>query len=216
LLWKPRRPRCWSRPARGEAASPTAGCVNVDASKSVNRNEEFDCRIDVDVNVVVKQARPSVSFSHLRVREYEVTLEDNPSVSSGTPLSLGWRYDPREKVSSLEYRIGAGESPLRPRRSQEDLRMSDVERLGRLSSVSNVSFEDIREALRGTGLAKMERERSMNDLRMQVAKERREHFALETKKAAMLEPAGKRRSGITDGGLGVSESIVLCPDLLYR
>ena len=50
------------------------------------------------------------------------------------------------------YRIGAGESTLRPRKSQKDLRISDVKRLGRLGSAPNVSFEDnIREALRGTG-----------------------------------------------------------------
>ncbi len=35
------------------------------------------------------------------MREYKVTLGDNPSVSSGAPLSLGWRYDPRERVVSL-------------------------------------------------------------------------------------------------------------------
>ena len=65
----------------------------------------------------------------------------------------------------------------------------------------------------------MERERSKNELRMQVAKKRRElMFALETKnKAALLEPANTRRGGrIVNGGLGVSKSIVSCPDLLYR
>ena len=45
--------------------------------------------------------RHAVSFSHQQVREYEVTLGVNPSVSSGAPLSLGWRYNPKECIISL-------------------------------------------------------------------------------------------------------------------
>jgi hypothetical protein len=44
----------------------------------------------------------NVSFSHLQVREYEVTLGDNPSVSSGAPVSLGWRYNPNEMIAKFD------------------------------------------------------------------------------------------------------------------
>jgi len=62
--------------------------LNVTGSKSINKNEEF------------KLVR-NVSFSHEQVREYEVTLGDNPSVRTGAPISLGWRYNPKESISSL-------------------------------------------------------------------------------------------------------------------
>ena len=45
----------------------------------------------------------NVLFGKIRVRECEVTLGDNPAVSSGAPLSLGlgWRYDSNERISPL-------------------------------------------------------------------------------------------------------------------
>ena len=39
-----------------------------------------------------KPPKKTVQFSHLEIRTYPVTLGDNPSVSSGPPLTLDWNY----------------------------------------------------------------------------------------------------------------------------
>lgn len=39
----------------------------------------------------------SVSFDRVQIREYEITLGDNPSCSSGPPISLGWHYYENEQ-----------------------------------------------------------------------------------------------------------------------
>ena len=38
-------------------------------------------------------SRGSVRFHQVEIREYYVTIGDNPSCSSGCPISLDWQYD---------------------------------------------------------------------------------------------------------------------------
>eukprot|EP00984_Skeletonema_dohrnii_P036717 scaffold38014_cov144-Skeletonema_dohrnii-CCMP3373.AAC.2 len=81
-----------SKVTRGAASSSAVAYKNNTSSiSSNNKNEEFK-------PIMTR----NVSFSHLQVREYEVTLGDNPLVSSGVPLSLGWRYNPKERISKLD------------------------------------------------------------------------------------------------------------------
>ena len=40
----------------------------------------------------------SVQFENVEIREYSITIGDNPSVSEGPPISLGWYYDERDTI----------------------------------------------------------------------------------------------------------------------
>mmetsp|Transcript_21204 Transcript_21204/g.34673 ORF Transcript_21204/g.34673 Transcript_21204/m.34673 type:complete len:331 (-) Transcript_21204:575-1567(-) len=130
-----------------------------------------------------------VAFSHLQVREYEVTLGDNPSVSSGAPLSLGWRYNPHEKISSLDDINDTNDSnsnndteaaasndestQLQQRRSISELKLSDQERLLRINP--SVSMHDVHAVLQSTAALRMERTESLNEWKMdRMMKKRRE------------------------------------------
>ena len=44
----------------------------------------------------------NISFSKIEIREYERTIGDNPCVSAGPPLALGWKYNPQHTVFDIE------------------------------------------------------------------------------------------------------------------
>ena len=107
----------------------------------------------------------------LQIRQYEVTLGDNPSVLHGVSLSLGWRYDPHESRSSLledntsKTEEVTGAWKIRHSRSMGSLLLSDRERRDRLlwHCGDDVSIRDIHEALCSTERIRLEREESVNE-----------------------------------------------------
>ena len=119
----------------------------------------------------------NVSFSHQSVREYEVTLGDNPSVSSGFPVSLGWRYDPQETIFSLAHAAversnlegemvsinntsdnnGRHLQHTPPvRRSMSELKLSEHQRHALLLDDHNVTMENLTEVMTSIMRTKLE------------------------------------------------------------
>mmetsp|Transcript_20201 Transcript_20201/g.22896 ORF Transcript_20201/g.22896 Transcript_20201/m.22896 type:complete len:177 (+) Transcript_20201:321-851(+) len=44
-----------------------------------------------------------VKFASIQIRDYSITLGDNPSCSYGPPISLDWEYDENEAISLDQY-----------------------------------------------------------------------------------------------------------------
>lgn len=58
----------------------------------------------------------TVSFSQIHVRDYEITVGDNPGGLQGTPVSLGWQYQQHAAIPVSEY-----EQHRPQRRSRQEL-----------------------------------------------------------------------------------------------
>ena len=100
-----------------------------------------------------------VSFSHLQVREYEITLGDNPSVSSGPPISLGWNYDPNEKISYL-----SDEKMIHDQCRSSPLKLGVRERERMIKLSPNVSEVDLTRVMNAISEIKFQREQSLNEV----------------------------------------------------
>eukprot|EP00521_Asterionellopsis_glacialis_P016431 CAMPEP_0195306028 /NCGR_PEP_ID=MMETSP0707-20130614/36991_1 /TAXON_ID=33640 /ORGANISM="Asterionellopsis glacialis, Strain CCMP134" /LENGTH=838 /DNA_ID=CAMNT_0040370237 /DNA_START=142 /DNA_END=2658 /DNA_ORIENTATION=- len=64
----------------------------------------------------------NVSFSSLKIREYNVALGDNPSCSFGPPITLGWDY--RDTTDVLVEDYESKRSTYNPRRTRHQLVLS--------------------------------------------------------------------------------------------
>jgi len=102
----------------------------------------------------------NVSFSHLQIREYAITLGDNPSVSSGPPVTLDWSYDPQEKTAPVE----AFEAVRGPRRPYAEMAMPRSVRTQLLTDEWKVTRSEMDNAIRDANRIKQDRRRTVNNL----------------------------------------------------
>uniref|UniRef100_A0A6V2CGB7 Uncharacterized protein n=1 Tax=Ditylum brightwellii TaxID=49249 RepID=A0A6V2CGB7_9STRA len=83
----------------------------------------------------------SVSFGAIEMRKYERALGDHPCVSSGAPVTLGWKYNQYGSVSVDEYERARG-----PVRQREQLRIPREERVQILLCDVKASLRDVKDA----------------------------------------------------------------------
>ena len=104
--------------------------------------------------------KPSVSFSNLQIREYDVTLGDHPSCSFGPPVSLGWDYQDAHVVPLEKYE--KARSNKFPRRKSPQLRLSYNVRKYLLLKTAGYTKAELREAMKE--VERIKHERKMTDM----------------------------------------------------
>jgi hypothetical protein len=79
-----------------------------------------------DPNRPIHSIDRQVSFTKLKIREYDMTLGDHPSARSGPPVQLDWDYKAENVVNLEDY-----ERARQPRRNRRQMRLTyrDRERL---------------------------------------------------------------------------------------
>lgn len=100
----------------------------------------------------------SVSFRNISIREYPMIVGDNPSVSSGPPLTIAWDFDELGTIPLEEY-----ENHRPARRSADQMTIPKMERLKILEN-TGISRSEIEKVVKEVNIARTQRLQTRNNL----------------------------------------------------
>jgi len=109
---------------------------------------------DLDVRVPPSRETGRVGFSSVEFKEYPVSLGDNPAVSRGIPITIGW-----EPCGTYEFDVDNYEDNRPPRRMKTQLKMDSLHRL-RLLKRMGYSQEEIKARVEQVDIVKRRRHRT--------------------------------------------------------
>ena len=112
----------------------------------------------------------SVSFHNVRIREYPMTVGDNPAVSSGLAVTMDW--DPLEQGSQV-MELDEYEDTRPERRSMGQMRLPPSERREILRR-SGHSAREMQQGLKASNIARRQRTKTLGTLHLQPFQELRE------------------------------------------
>lgn len=131
-------------------------------------------------------AQPSrqrkIGFTHVEIRYYEQILSDNPAVTSGPPIGIGWKY----RVMKKDISVDAWEYRQRPhRRFLTGLMVTRHDRTNMLYDLG-YNQKDIAIAVRDVLKVKNKRKQTYNNIRFQNMEEMVEKTTRRLKDALTL------------------------------
>jgi hypothetical protein len=111
-------------------------------------------------NDTIKKTENTVSWGTIEMHSHVIELGDNPAVSQGLPITLGWERTDSHKLSVDDY-----ESNLEVRRSKQELILPRALREDWLRE-RGYSREELRKAASAVNKIKMDRRSSAEDGKM--------------------------------------------------
>jgi hypothetical protein len=119
-----------------------------------------------------KNMKRTTSFSTLEIREYNITIGDNPGGKNGPPISLDWNYSAKNTVKMC---IDKYEKTRPPRRARHEMYMSGKIRMWTLLKELGYSLRDIDSASKAADSIRKKRQKSIkykgiHDLQYKVGK----------------------------------------------
>ena len=132
--------------------SSSSGSFNNFIYEKGSRNDSFKDTESETSQTSKNALKRKVSFSSLKIREYNVALGDNPSCSHGPPISLGWDFRDRKDVQLEEY-----EKKRTLRRNPRELLLSDNVRRYLIRRAAGHSKQDLLKAMKEIKKVKMQR-----------------------------------------------------------
>ena len=142
-----------------EQTENSQSCIK-DNNYLTDQNTVMDCSnstIDSYIQDVPSLNR-KVSFDRIHIREYYLSLGDNPSCSSGPPLSISWKYSDIGSVDLEEF-----EMMRPPRRHHSEMMIPSIERKKLLDDLG-YSVLEIVEAVKNVTECKKNRKKSLRSI----------------------------------------------------
>jgi hypothetical protein len=125
-----------------------------------------------------------VRFGHVSIRQYPVIVGDNPAVSGGPPLSIGWEHDDEVTLDVVEY-----EEQRPPRRKGREMLVPNDVRTDRLRE-AGYSRAEIVALTKPVNLARSQRRRTLDTLHLQPLYQLHEKLS---RKTFSLLTGGRRK-----------------------
>ncbi len=140
-----------------------------------------------DVGVIDGNQKPlkRCSFSCVEIREHERIAGDNPCVSKGVPLSIGWGFYQHDSINLDTYESNKG-----PPRDKIEMMVPEDVRKQMLVQEFKVSLNEINAAIKSVNISKKQRRQTVANEHMegweeamQSAKRKLGRFAKKSSKA---------------------------------